>query len=1287
MFGKAEVRELVAADLGVAPESIGFDDDLVGLGMHSMKLMHLSAKWRKQGYDLRSSSLALRPTINAWVELLTAAGGSAEPAPVTVAPDVAGEEFELATMQHAYWVGRRQGQALGGVAAHLYVEFDGAGLEPERLRRAVDALLRRHDMLRAQFLDSGTQRILPQPLVPVFASADLSGHADADAELERIRQDKSHQRMDVGAGQVVDIAVSTLADGRHRLHLDVDMVAADAQSYRRILDDLAALYAADGGDTLPALGITFRQYLATKSASAPDNSADAAWWADRITTLPDIPSLPVVPENERADAARSIRLHHWFDAGTKAALHRNAHGNGVTPAVALATVFGEALARWSAQQRFLLNLPLFAREQLHDDIDQVVGDFTNSVLVEVDASARESTVARAKRLQRELHTCAEHSGYEGLDVLRDLGKLRGGPVTPSVVFTSGLDLGELFSERVTEVFGEPVWIISQGPQVDIDAQVAELNGGLLVNWDIRRDALPAGVAEAMFAEFRRIVDSLVAPGADWTADLTIDLPAAQRAVRAEANNTAADLGARTLHADFFDRAAQDPERIALRWRDGGSATYGELAAQALSVAGALAEAGVRPGDTVAVIVGKGHRQIPAVLGVLAAGATYLPIATDQPPARRDRILARGNVRVALVDNLPGLAQPTGAAGNPAAESAAAAAGEQGVASVGAAAGSVPARVDFGSVPPGSGSAPARSGSAPVGAEPARWNSETVETQMDTSDIPADVRVVALGDALAGPGLDAPVVGNPDDLAYVLFTSGSTGEPKGVEVSHRAAANTIDAIDTRFGVGEQDRFIGLSALGFDLSVYDIFAPLARGGALVCVDSETERDAQAWAELIAETGVTVVNAAPGLITMLLELGTAEQLRTVRLVLTGGDRVRTELAQRLRALVPGLRFVGLGGTTETAIHSTVCEVTDDFPAEWDNVPYGTPLANVALRVVNQRGEDCPDWVLGELWIGGASVADGYRGDPERTADRFVEHDGTRWYRTGDLARYLPDGTVDFLGRADHQVKIRGYRVELGEIESALTALPEIAEAVALITDSGRLAAAVTTTTAAEATAATTAAEATAATVTTAAAETTAATAAEATATAASTAAEAAAGVATAPGRTAGSAPVAGSLTAATVLDRLHAALPPYMIPDAIEVLDRIPLTANGKLDRAAIRKRLAADGDLVSAYVAPANELESALAYIAAQVLDIERIGVETDFFDVGGNSILATTLTAKVRGLLAVDSFGVAAVLDGRTVRRISDELLAAEAVPARLLQVARILCELAEIDLPEPVITR
>ncbi|WP_280266174.1 amino acid adenylation domain-containing protein [Nocardia wallacei] len=1139
MLGEADVRDIVAAELGVHPESIGYDDDLVSLGMHSMMLMQLAARWRKQGHEVRSSALALQPTVAAWTELLAGARATEPARPAQAAPAEAAEtdEFALATMQHAYWVGRRQDQRLGGVAAHLYVEFDGAGVQADRMRRAVERVVRRHEQLRVQFTDGGTQRVLPEPLRPVFHLVDLTAEFDGGRmELERLRQEKSHQRMDIGSGQVIDITLTLLPDGRHRVHVDVDMLAGDALSYRRILDDLATAYDTDA-DPAAAIGYTFREYLSDKRRTAPDNSAAKAWWDNRIHHLPETPALPVLPESERADPARSVRLHHWFPPEAKAQLHKVAHAHGVTTAVALATVLSEVIARWSAEQRFLLNVPLFDREPLHDDIDRVVGDFTNSVLVDVDAREPESMVARARRLQHELHSCAAHSTYEGLDVLRDLGRLRGAPVTPSVVFTSGLDLGELFSDRVTRIFGEPVWILSQGPQVDLDAQVVELDGGLLVNWDVRRDAMPAGVVESMFAEFRRLLLALVEPGADWQAPLSIALPETQRAVRDSVNATRRDLGERTLHDAFFARAQQDPERVALRWRDGGSQSYRELSEQSLAVGRALADAGVRPGDTVAVVVPKGHRQIPAVLGVLAAGATYVPIGTGQPRARRDRILARSGARVAVVD--------------------------------------------------------------------------------DHLELPPDVAAVRLDEAVRGPRLERAHGGDPDAQAYVLFTSGSTGEPKGVEVGHRAAANTVDALATHFALGADDRMIGLSSLEFDLSVFDIFCPLSLGGALVCVDEQTERDAAAWAALIAETGVTVLNCAPGLIGMLLDTATARQLRSMRVVITGGDRVNTELGQRFRAQVPRLRFAGLGGTTETAIHSTVCEVTDDFPSEWSAVPYGTPLANVHLRVVNERGEDCPDWVIGELWIGGTSVADGYRGDAERTAQRFVEVEGVRWYRTGDLARYLPDGTVDFLGRADHQVKIRGYRVELGEVESALTALPQVREAVALVTEGGRLVAAVT-----------------------------------------------------------------GPDAVEPLTEALRELLPAHMIPEAIEVLDELPLTANGKLDRAAIRRRTAADALAARhVHVPPANEVEAAVEYIAAQVLGVDSVGVETDFFDIGGNSILATTLTAKVRGLLQVEQFGVTEVFGGRTVRAMCTSLLAAEPTPARLQQVSRILLELAGVGVP------
>ncbi|MCA1671665.1 MAG: amino acid adenylation domain-containing protein, partial [Actinobacteria bacterium] len=296
-------------------------------------------------------------------------------------------------------------------------------------------------------------------------------------------------------------------------------------------------------------------------------------------------------------------------------------------------------------------------------------------------------------------------------------------------------------------------------------------------------------------------------------------------------------------------------------------------------------------------------------------------------------------------------------------------------------------------------------------------------------------------------LDAPVVRSPDEPAYVIFTSGSTGAPKGVEVSHRAAMNTIDDINSRYRIGADDRVLAVSALDFDLSVYDIFGLLYAGGAVVCVGEDQRRDAAAWTDLVARHGVTIWNTVPQLLDMLCTATSAEAVASLRVALVSGDWVGLDLSTRFSAVASGCRLVALGGATEAAIWSNAIDVPAEIPAQWSSVPYGFPLANQCYRVVDARGRDCPDWVPGELWIGGAGVARGYRGDPERTANRFVVHAGQRWYRTGDHGRYWPDGTLEFLGRRDTQLKIRGHRTELGEIEAVLETHPGIGRAVVAV------------------------------------------------------------------------------------------------------------------------------------------------------------------------------------------------------------------------------------------------
>lgn len=295
-----------------------------------------------------------------------------------------------------------------------------------------------------------------------------------------------------------------------------------------------------------------------------------------------------------------------------------------------------------------------------------------------------------------------------------------------------------------------------------------------------------------------------------------------------------------------------------------------------------------------------------------------------------------------------------------------------------------------------------------------------------------------------------------DMAYVIYTSGSTGAPKGVQISHRAALNTVEDVNRRFGVGADDRILGLTNLGFDLSVYDMFGPLAVGGCLVVPDHDQRNMPAHWAELIGTHQVTLWNSVPAHLRMTADfLATAPDtdISSLRLALLSGDWIPVHLPDRVRRYVPGIELVSLGGATEGSIWSIHYPI-GAVDERWHSIPYGTALSNQRMYVLDRRWQDCPDGVSGEIHIGGTGVADGYLGDPERTAERFVEHPrtGERLYRTGDQGRYLPDGNIEFLGRQDNQVKIRGHRIELAEVEAALTAEPGVADAAVIVAGPAR-------------------------------------------------------------------------------------------------------------------------------------------------------------------------------------------------------------------------------------------
>ncbi|MBO0678247.1 amino acid adenylation domain-containing protein [Mycolicibacterium sp. S2-37] len=1134
---RAEVAEL----LGIDASELDPDADLIASGLDSIRMMSLSGRWRKQGIDVGFAAMAANPTVAYWTQLVgehapAPAGGSDAPAPDTGDPDA---PFPLAPIQHALWVGRNELTELGGVAAHLYVEFDGFGVDPDRLGAAAAQLAARHPMLRVEILGDGLQRIGDRPLpVKVTDLRDLDSAA-AEERLEEIRQTKSHQLLE---GEVLELALTLLPDGRTRLHVDLDMQAADAVSYRNFMADLAAFYR---GAQLPGLDYSYREYRSAFTATPPAAAdADRAWWTERIPSLPEPPALPLVPRAEQRNPHRGTRRWQFLDAQTRDGLYAAARKRGITPAMAFAASYAGTLARWSTSRHFLLNLPMFGREPYHPDVDKLVGDFTSSVMLDVDFTHAHTPAQRARVVQDALHTSASHATYSGLSVLRDLSRHHGTPTLAPFVFTSALGLGDLFAGDVTDQFGTPVWHISQGPQVLLDAQVTPFAGGLLVNWDVREEAFRPGVIDAMFAYQLAELDRLATDDAAWDAQDPSAVPEAQLAVRRALDSTAERSG-EALHDGFFRSAATTPDAPAVI-SSSGNLSYAELREQVLSVAGALTVAGIKPGDTVAVLGPKCAEQVIALLAVHAAGGVYVPLGADQPADRAVSILRSAEARMALV--------------------------------------------------------------------------------CGDGEIPESLCALTIKEALrVGARVQdvTPAAISPDQVAYVLFTSGSTGEPKGVEVTHEAAMNTVEFINDHFAIGPADRCLALSTLEGDLSVLDVFGMLRAGGSLVVVDEAQRRDPDSWARMINDHRVSVLHFMPGWLEMLLEVGDA--LPSVRVVPTGGDWVRTEMVRALRSAAPNVRFAGLGGATETATHNTICEPTD-LPPEWSAVPFGRPLPNNACRVVAADGSDCPDWVPGELWVSGG-IARGYRGRPDLTAERFVSHAGRTWYRTGDLVRYLPDGQLDFVGRADHRVKVSGYRIELGEVEAALRRIAGVDAAVAAVLAApgdrrGEQLTAIV--------------------------------------------------------RAADPRLTVGDLTAA-----MGELVPPHMVPSHIALVENIPFTVGGKIDRRAVAallgKSLAERADRPApTHRAPSTALERALVDIVATVLNRDGIGLDDDFFELGGDSVLATQTVARIRDWLDSPGVMVTDIFAARTVAALARRLVGHEAGGDRLNAVAELYLEVVDM---------
>ncbi|WP_223166220.1 condensation domain-containing protein, partial [Nonomuraea sp. SYSU D8015] len=557
------VEEAVAAAwgdvLGSGPMSR--DADFFMLGGDSLAATRVVARLREAGLGgVTIGRLFAAPVLADFAAGLSMNGAREAVQPLAADPERRHDPFPLTEVQQAYWLGRQADYTLGGVGSHCYFEFGGDGIDVGRLEEAFNRLIRRHEMLRAVATADGRQRILPH--VPRFAIPVTDVPADRfDRAREGLREEMSHQVVDLTRWPLLDVRAVRAADGRLCFGVSLDNFIFDGLSMMIVLSEVARLYD-DPDAELPPVEVSFRDHVL---GAAPDPVARERaedYWRERLDELPPAPQLPLAVDPATVTRPTFVRRRHTMPADRWTRIKERARRHGVTPSVVLLTCYAEVLAAWSGRSDVTVNLTLFDRPLSgHPDIAHIVGDFTSLLLVGHRPDPDGGWLGAAQALQRRLGHDLEHRDVSAVWVLRELARRSGGASTGMpVVFTSALGLDDDLFNRAFQAPWRESWSVSQTPQVWLDHQVMELGGELVLCWDAVEELFPAGVLDAMFAAHRRVLEWL--GEGDWSDPVPSLMPESQAVVRERVNDTAGPVSGRLLHEGFFAQAA---DRVALVW--------------------------------------------------------------------------------------------------------------------------------------------------------------------------------------------------------------------------------------------------------------------------------------------------------------------------------------------------------------------------------------------------------------------------------------------------------------------------------------------------------------------------------------------------------------------------------------------------------------------------------------------------------------------------------------------------------------------------------------------------